>query len=146
MSIACPYCQAVLKTKGAKPGQYTPNCPKCGKMFLLVVPEDDTGTLRVRPMPDTKPTSDEPDTVKMPAVKPTGGLPDTVKVPAVPKPKTDKLPVTSARPPVTNASPTAETAVLVKGSGAVKMPPPRAPEKAPPPNPEPPPEAQPPTS
>jgi hypothetical protein len=118
MSIACPYCNAVLKTKGAKPGNYTPACPKCGKTFLLTVPEDETGTFRVQPMPQTKPATELPDTVRVPAVKPT-----------VPKPKTDRLPLISTRPPITTSAPGADTAVLVKGnSGTVKPPAPRAPQ------------------
>jgi membrane protein implicated in regulation of membrane protease activity len=38
--IQCPYCQNTLSLKEAKPGRYTPRCPKCREPFQLDVPED----------------------------------------------------------------------------------------------------------
>ncbi len=37
MSIACPYCKAVLNPKGLKPGRFQPKCPGCGGAFSLVI-------------------------------------------------------------------------------------------------------------
>ena len=37
MSIACPYCKAVLNPKALKPGRFQPKCPGCGEAFLLVI-------------------------------------------------------------------------------------------------------------
>jgi transposase-like protein len=48
VNIPCPYCKAVLKPKGPKPGRYQPKCPGCGKPFILVVSEDERGTISVR--------------------------------------------------------------------------------------------------
>jgi len=36
----CPSCQHSISFKEAKPGRYTPKCPKCSTKFLLVVPND----------------------------------------------------------------------------------------------------------
>ena len=102
-SIACPYCKAVLKVRALKAGRYTPQCPKCHNPFLVVVPEDETGTLKVEP-------------IKKPAA---GDLPDTVRRPA----PTARLPATSPRPPAKTAPPDAPTDILVKGAG--KTPPPQ---------------------
>jgi serine/threonine protein kinase len=50
MSIACPYCKAVLNPKGLKPGRFQPKCPGCGKPFVVVVAED-ARTVRVQALP-----------------------------------------------------------------------------------------------
>lgn len=55
MSIACPYCKAVLTPKGIKPGRYTPKCPNCKKPFVLIAADDPEVTLSVQPMPVAKP-------------------------------------------------------------------------------------------
>jgi hypothetical protein len=39
VSIRCPHCQNAITVKGAKPGRYTPKCPKCGGSFALTVTE-----------------------------------------------------------------------------------------------------------
>ncbi|MCE9567501.1 MAG: hypothetical protein K8U57_36340 [Planctomycetes bacterium] len=64
MNVACPFCKAVLTPKNLKPGRYTPNCPKCGKQFSLVVDEDDDDEITItveriaqqqsEPLPKTK--------------------------------------------------------------------------------------------
>ncbi|MCS6865243.1 MAG: protein kinase [Gemmataceae bacterium] len=54
MSIACPYCKAVLNPKGLKPGRFQPKCPGCGKPFVLVV-ADDARTVRVQALPTAPP-------------------------------------------------------------------------------------------
>lgn len=60
MNIACPYCNATLTPKSLKPGRYAPKCPKCGRPFVLDVPEDDEADVTVeeidpKPLPKTKP-------------------------------------------------------------------------------------------
>ena len=40
MAIACPYCRHRLSLKTAKPGKYTPKCPKCAGWFQVVVSDD----------------------------------------------------------------------------------------------------------
>lgn len=65
MNVACPYCKAILTPKNLKPGRYKPNCPKCGKQFSLMVPEDEDGGISVQriaveapkplPLPKTDP-------------------------------------------------------------------------------------------
>lgn len=39
MAIQCPHCQYSITVKNAKPGRYTPKCPKCAKSFAIRVPE-----------------------------------------------------------------------------------------------------------
>ena len=51
MSIPCPHCQSPLNPKGLKPGQFKPKCPKCGNVFVLIVPEDASGTIAVKMLP-----------------------------------------------------------------------------------------------
>ena len=106
MSIACPYCKAVIKVKALKPGRYTPQCPKCNNPFLVTVPEEEGGTFKVEPIKKKPAANDLPDTVRVPAPNPTA-----------------KLPGTSPRPPAKTAPPDAPTDVLVKGSGASTPPP-----------------------
>ncbi|MBN9119839.1 MAG: protein kinase [Planctomycetes bacterium] len=48
MNIPCPYCKAVLNPKGLKPGRFQPKCPGCARPFVLVVPDDGTGTISVQ--------------------------------------------------------------------------------------------------
>jgi len=60
MNIVCPSCDATLTLKALKPGQFKPKCPKCGRPFLLEVPEDDNEDITVteiklKPLPKTKP-------------------------------------------------------------------------------------------
>jgi len=60
MNIVCPSCEATLTLKAMKPGQFTPKCPKCGRPFLLEIPEDDNEDITVteieeKPLPKTKP-------------------------------------------------------------------------------------------
>lgn len=43
MSIACPYCAAVLNPTGLKPGRFQPKCPGCRKPFVII--------LEVQPLP-----------------------------------------------------------------------------------------------
>ncbi len=38
--IHCPNCQFPMALQGLRPGRFTPKCQKCGKPFLLVVPQD----------------------------------------------------------------------------------------------------------
>ena len=52
MSIPCPKCRSLLNPKGLKPGQFKPKCPKCGTVFLMVVPEDPDGTILARLIPE----------------------------------------------------------------------------------------------
>ncbi len=117
MSIACPYCKAVLKTKGLKPGKYMPKCPKCHNPFVIVVPDDENGPIAVQQLVKKKLPEDLPDTVRVPAVKPSS-----------PQPTTDKLPSAASRPPTKIAPPGALTDRLPR-SGSV--PPPA--ERTPPP-------------
>jgi hypothetical protein len=138
MSIACPYCKAVLTPKGLKPGKYTPKCPKCGNPFLLFVPKDEGGTISVQQLAPKKPADGAEDTVRgvapndtvrVPAVKPKNPPPAAGK-PGKPAaaPTTDPLPVQSSRPPIKTAPPGANTDVISKGSAAVKPPAARAPQ------------------
>jgi len=102
MSIACPYCKAVLTPKGLKPGRYTPKCPKCGQAFLLVVPETEGGTISVQQL------------VKKAGADPAGGNPASpakkAVAPATP-PATQKIPpqakkaAAPATPPATQKIP-----------------------------------------
>ena len=50
MQITCPNCQASMNAKPAKPGQYTPTCPKCNGQFRLVVPDDPDQAPEVKPL------------------------------------------------------------------------------------------------
>jgi serine/threonine protein kinase len=94
MSIACPYCKAVLNPKGLKPGRFQPKCPGCGKAFVLMVPDDPGGTISVQQLVAQKPAA-APDTAKNPV--PQGAA--KAKAPAAsapkepPKPKRRKLTV-----------------------------------------------------
>jgi serine/threonine protein kinase len=45
MSVSCPKCKSALNAKNLKPGQFKPMCPKCGTVFLLVVPASPDGTI-----------------------------------------------------------------------------------------------------
>ncbi len=38
MAIRCPYCQHGMEVRGAKPGRFTPSCPKCQLRFVLTIP------------------------------------------------------------------------------------------------------------
>ena len=61
MAIQCPYCQYSITVKNAKPGKYTPKCPKCTKPFALRVPEASDAEWIVGPAAETakpKPTFD----------------------------------------------------------------------------------------
>ncbi len=40
MAIACPNCRHSLSLKTAKPGKYTPKCPRCARWFQVVVSDD----------------------------------------------------------------------------------------------------------
>jgi serine/threonine protein kinase len=40
MQFSCPYCQHTASAKNPKPGKFKPKCPKCGKVFQLVIAED----------------------------------------------------------------------------------------------------------
>jgi eukaryotic-like serine/threonine-protein kinase len=102
MSIACPYCKAVLAPKGLKPGRYTPKCPKCGNPFILIVPKEPGGTISVQQLVPPKKQAAIPDTVRTPAVKST------------PAPETDRLPAQSS-PPGKIAPPNALTDKIITG-------------------------------
>ena len=69
MSIACPYCKAVLSPKGLKPGRFQPKCPGCGRPFVIVVPDEPGGTISVHQAaaPKSAPVAD---TAKNPAPRP----------------------------------------------------------------------------
>ena len=108
MSIACPYCKAVIKVKALKPGRYTPQCPKCNNPFLVTVPEEEDGTFKVEPIKKKPAANDLPDTVRVPPAKPTS-----------------KLPTTSPRPPAKTATPDAQTDVILKKGSGAKTPPPQ---------------------
>jgi hypothetical protein len=65
MKIPCPYCKAVLRPKGLKPGRFQPKCPGCAKPFVLIVPEERTGTIHIQKI---APTADAgPKTDRVPA-------------------------------------------------------------------------------
>ncbi len=59
MSFACPYCNHRINLKSAKPGHYSPKCPKCGKAFRLTVPNEGDPVpeaiddAKKRPLPST---------------------------------------------------------------------------------------------
>lgn len=79
MSFACPYCKAVLNPKGLKPGKFQPKCPGCAKPFLLIVPDDPGGAVRVQQLaPKAAPVADTARNVvaKPPAAKPRRKLSD----------------------------------------------------------------------
>ncbi len=48
MQFPCPSCHQAISATPPKPGKYMPKCPKCGKSFVLLVPEDPTATVQVR--------------------------------------------------------------------------------------------------
>lgn len=115
MNIACPYCRAVIKIQSPKTGRFTPQCPKCHNPFVVVVPEDETGTVKVEPL----------------RKKPAAPAPDAGRA-AEERSDTDRLPIASARPTGGDAPSSAETAIISRGSTAVRMPPPRTPAPPPP--------------
>lgn len=43
MSVLCPYCSLVIELKGARPGRFSPRCPRCKEKFILLVPRDGEG-------------------------------------------------------------------------------------------------------
>src|SRR5262245_48035810 len=102
MSIPCPYCKAVLNPKGLKPGRFQPKCPKCAKAFVIIVPEDEGGTVMVQKIaekPAEKPadgsgpdTSRTPKTERVPKPAPVA---DTAKNP-IPRPTTKSAPKAEA--------------------------------------------------
>jgi serine/threonine protein kinase len=51
VAIACPNCDHRINLKAAKPGRFRPSCPKCGKAFILVIPEQSNAAVQVRVMP-----------------------------------------------------------------------------------------------
>ncbi len=57
MSIACPHCRHVITPKGAKPGRFTPTCPKCGKAFLLTIPAEAGKPMTAAPLPTRAPAA-----------------------------------------------------------------------------------------
>ncbi|HJZ55026.1 MAG TPA: hypothetical protein VKE74_08705, partial [Gemmataceae bacterium] len=95
MRIACPLCQAVLSVKGVKPGKYQPNCPKCGRGLLVVVPDDPSGTVSVQPDPAARSgTAPLPKTTPIrksgPQPVPLAGRPSPAPQPApAPRPDSD---------------------------------------------------------
>jgi predicted Ser/Thr protein kinase/MFS family permease len=40
MAIACPYCGSSIALKKSKSGKYSPKCPKCARVFQLLIPDD----------------------------------------------------------------------------------------------------------
>ncbi len=91
MSFACPYCQHRINLKSAKPGRYSPKCPKCDKTFRLTVPTEGD------PVPEAIEPANKPpieSTVRLPPkqaakAEPTKPvIPATVRLP--PKPKVGK--------------------------------------------------------
>jgi eukaryotic-like serine/threonine-protein kinase len=52
MAIACPYCKHPLSLKAAKPGKYTPKCPKCSRGFQLAVSDDAAHSVLVSVLED----------------------------------------------------------------------------------------------
>ena len=56
MEIICPHCQHPIKAKGAKPGRYKLKCGKCGKEFVLTVPQDPDKAVSVS-VPNVKPAA-----------------------------------------------------------------------------------------
>ncbi len=40
MPFACPHCGHSMSVKNAKPGRFTPRCPKCMQNFVLIIPAD----------------------------------------------------------------------------------------------------------
>lgn len=88
MSVACPYCKAVVNPNGFKPGRHTPKCRRCGNPFVLVVPADERQAASVQLLVTPKPAVD-------------------------PKAPTDRLPAASSRP-ATAAPPNVDTDKLRK--------------------------------
>ncbi|MFN4242503.1 MAG: serine/threonine-protein kinase [Tepidisphaerales bacterium] len=56
MAVVCPSCQKELGLKGAKPGRYSPKCPRCGSGLLLVVKDDGSAEVSLRAAPDVMAT------------------------------------------------------------------------------------------
>lgn len=56
MAVVCPSCQKELGLKGAKPGRYSPKCPRCGAGLLLLVKEDGSVEVSVKAAPDVMTT------------------------------------------------------------------------------------------
>jgi hypothetical protein len=60
MAISCPHCQHAITLKGVKPGRFRPNCPKCGKAFLLTVAADGSMTPALPPAAGADPNATAP--------------------------------------------------------------------------------------
>src|SRR4051794_10509420 len=60
MAVVCPHCQHSAQVKSAKPGRFTPKCPKCFKPFVVIVPNDPEQAWKVLPLnlEETRPPSD----------------------------------------------------------------------------------------
>ena len=84
MSIACPYCKAVLNPQAPKPGKYTPKCPKCHKPFLIVVADDAERTMMVQPLPAANPAPNPSPKPASPAARPAPANPAPAKPAADP--------------------------------------------------------------
>ena len=70
MTITCPQCDASLTLKGLKAGTYTPKCPKCSKPFMLVLAEEEDGTLAIEQLEATQPEAKQlPKTIAVPMLK-----------------------------------------------------------------------------
>jgi tRNA A-37 threonylcarbamoyl transferase component Bud32 len=48
VAIACPYCDHRINLKTPKPGRYRPQCPRCARLFTLVLPEQPGSDCLVR--------------------------------------------------------------------------------------------------
>ena len=93
MAIQCPLCQYSITVKNAKPGRYTPKCPKCASPFSLTVPSDPNdewiADALLTPVVAAPPKAAPPPPAKRPATKPslestemTGGFESSVPSPA----------------------------------------------------------------
>jgi eukaryotic-like serine/threonine-protein kinase len=85
--VACPHCKHSLSVKIAKPGRYTPKCPKCGQAFLLVVAEDPNEAPRAGLLPAKKSPQPAPGPHETAATLPDSPRPAPKKTP--PRPVAD---------------------------------------------------------
>jgi hypothetical protein len=59
VNVSCPHCQHAINFKTAKPGRFKPNCPKCGKAFVLTIAADGSASAAVStPRPAGPPAGD----------------------------------------------------------------------------------------
>lgn len=57
MSVLCPYCSLNIELKGARPGRFTPKCPRCREKFVLLIPPEGVDHARAISLADASETA-----------------------------------------------------------------------------------------